>query len=116
MFGTQGKTTIVIRYPQIRGSILKAYELQQMIGARFQATVELEAHTDNRLALILDEKTLYSQTVDEDVRIDHRKCFEALRRQQIVEHEPPVASPDPDRNEDDDPDHRQWLNTVCSGE
>lgn len=116
MADNQEKTKILIRYPRIRGYILKSYELQQLLTTCFEAAIELQEHAEHRLDLVLDETTIHSETASEHARINHRKCVEAVRKNNIAEHRRPASPSEPEQKIDDDPDHRQWLNSVCSGE
>ena len=116
MSENQEKSAILIRYPQIRGYILEAHELQQLIATRFDVTIELEEHTEYQLALILDGKQIYAETANEQAQINHMEYIEVIRRHHITKRENPVSSFESEQDIDEDPDHCQWINNVCSGE
>lgn len=116
MSENQENPEIVICYPRIRGYILKVYELKQMLSTRFQATIRTEEHGESCLALILDGKEIYAETTDGKVRINHRQCIQAVRELNITERQNDALSSETRQEADNDPEHRQWLNSVCSGE
>lgn len=107
---------IVICYPRIRGYILKVYELKQMLSTRFHATINTEEHAKRCLALVLDGKEIYVEATDEKVRINHRQCIQAVRELNITERQIDASPSETGQEADNDPEHRQWLNNVCSGE
>ena len=59
MTRTHEQVEITIGYPPLKGCILKAYNLQQLLGASFGAIVELEEQVDEELngdrLLVFDE-------------------------------------------------------------
>lgn len=116
MFENQGKAHILIRYPQIRGYILKAHELKQMIAAHYEANISLEEHAEYHLALILDGKQIYTENAKDQEQVDHMEYIEIIRRHNITERKTPLSPFESEREIVDDPDHHHWINNVCSGE
>lgn len=111
------KKKLLIRYPERRGFIFEAHKLQQQISAVFNLSVEIEEHSEESLSLILEGAPIYSEDIADSTGIAHRKILRV-----VSEHEQPLtnigkAAPEiSDQSGDDDPDHRQWLNSVCSGD
>jgi len=112
----QKRNEMLIRYPGIRGYTLKAHELKEIIAARYEADVFLEEHPEYRLTLILDGEEIYAEKANELAEINHSACIEAIRRNHTAEREQPLSSSQSEPETEDDPDHREWLNCVCSGE
>lgn len=116
----QKDPTVLIRYPQIKGYILKVYELQRLIADRFDIAVLLEDHEERHLEIILDRERIYKETADERAEVDTLQCLEAIRKSGVTEREQEENEqgdrPEEQLDTDDDPDHRRWLNNVCSGE
>lgn len=108
------KAQLIIRYPGRKGFILETHTLQQRIMALFDLSVRVEEHADRTLDLILNDATIYSDSASEPSAIDHDRLFRAVSEYQ----KPLKQNAEVTRNSDDegDPEHRQWLNSVCSGE
>ena len=111
------KKKLLIRYPRRRGFILEAHMLQQLIKDTFNLSVEVEEHGEQSLSLLLEGESIYSKYFADSSGIAHDKIVRA-----VSEYEQPLtkideaASEVSDQSGDEDPDHRQWLNSVCSGE
>lgn len=96
---------------------MAAHTLQQKIRANFDLSVAIEEHEKQSFSLILDGAAIYSEDISDCAEIDHAAILGV-----ISAHEKPLgkigekASEDSEQSNDDDPDHRQWLNSVCSGE
>ena len=99
---------------QLKGCILKAYNLQQLLGASFGAAVELEERIGEQLSVSLNGAPIYSQSIDENLHIDTEGIIKAVCECNIALQETPELAAEGET--DDDPEHRRWLNSVCSGE
>ena len=110
-------STLTIYYPRQRGCILKAHTLQRKITANFDLSVDSEEHEKRSFTLVLDGAAIFSDDISDCTGIDH-----ATLLGHISAHEKPLAkigdsaSEDSEESNDNDPDHRRWLNSVCSGE
>ena len=111
------QSTLTIYYPRRRGCILEAHTLQQRIRAIFNLSVAIEEHEKQSFALVLDGTAIFSDDFSDCTGIDHVTILGV-----ISTHEKPLvkigenASGDPEESNNSDPDHRRWLNSVCSGE
>lgn len=96
---------------------MEAHTLQQKIKANFDLYVAIEEHEKQSFSLILDGAGIYSEDIYDCALIDHAAILGV-----ISAHEKPLgkigegASEDSGESNDNDPDHHQWLNSVCSGE
>ena len=108
------KAQLIIRYPGRKGFILETHTLQQQIMALFDLSVRVEEHAGRNLDLILNDATIYSDSAPEPSEIDYDRLFRAVSEYQ----KPLKKRAEVIRNSDDeeDPEDRQWLNSVCSGE
>lgn len=104
---------IAVVYPPLKGCILKAYNLQQLLGASFNAAVELEERNGEQLSVSLNGAPIYSQPIDENLQLDTEGIIKAVCECNIALKKELEEAED---EADDDPEHRQWLNSVCSGE
>ena len=105
---------ITVVYPPLKGCILKAYNLQQLLGASFGAAVELEERIGEQLSVSLNGAPIYSQSIDENLHIDTEGIIKTVCECNIALQETPELAAEGET--DDDPEHRRWLNSVCSGE
>jgi hypothetical protein len=111
------QSTLTIYYPRRQGCILEAHTLQQKIRANFDLSVAIEEHEAQSFALVLDGAAIFSDDISDCTGIDHATLLGL-----ISAHEKPLAkigdsaSEDSEESNDNDPDHRRWLNSVCSGE
>lgn len=105
---------ITVVYPPLKGCILKAYNLQQLLGASFGAAVELEERIGKQLSVSLNGAPIYSQSIAENLHIDTEAIIKAVCECNIALKETPELAAEGET--DDDPEHRRWLNSVCSGE
>ena len=111
------KKKLLICYPGRRGFIFEAHKLQQQISAAFNLAVEIEEHAEECLSLLLEGTLIYSEDSADSAAIAHAEILRAVSK-----HEQPLTTSGeaaaeisaPSANED--PDHRRWLNSVCSGE
>ena len=96
---------------------MEAHTLQKKIRANFDLSVAVEEHEKQGFTLILDGAAIYSEDISDCAVIDHAAILGVLSA-----HEKPlgkigeIAAEDSEESDDNDPDHRQWLNSVCSGE
>lgn len=108
---------LVIRYPQKRGFILEAHKLQQLVGEYFDLSVSAQEQGDASFTLSLAGETIYSESVPDCSRIHHYKLLEVISNHiDPLTRIPTEASETFDQDSDQDPEHRRWLNSVCSGE
>ena len=114
MTRTHEQVEITIGYPPLKGCILKAYNLQQLLGSSFGAIVELEEHVAEQLSVFLKGALIYSQPIDENLHIDTEGIIRAVCGCNIALKKRPEQETEGEA--DDDPEHRRWLNSVCSGE
>ncbi|MGI9536100.1 MAG: hypothetical protein ACR2PB_03455 [Desulfocapsaceae bacterium] len=105
---------IAVIYPPLKGCILKAYKLQQLLGASFGAVVELEERIGEQLSVSLNGAPIYAQSIDENLRIDTEKIIKAVCECNVALQE--TAELEAEDEFDNDPEHRRWLNSVCSGD
>ena len=110
------KTTLLIRYPRRRGFILEAHKLQQQITAVFNLSAVVEEHAETSFALILDEATIFSEDISASAGIDHSVILEVVGAYLKPGAKISAAASENTDEDDNDPDHRRWLNSVCSGE
>ncbi len=103
-----------VAYPPLKGCILKAYNLQQLLGASFEAAVELEERIGEQLSVSLNGVPIYLQSIDENLHIDTEGIIKAVCGCNIALKKVPELLAEDET--DDDPEHRRWLNSVCSGE
>ena len=110
-------STLTIYYPRQRGCILEAHTLQRKITANFDLSVDSEEHEKQSFTLVLDGTAIFSEDISDCTVTDHAKILEM-----ISAHAKPLgkigqdASEDSDESNDSDPDHRRWMNSVCSGD
>jgi hypothetical protein len=111
------KNKLLIRYPQRRGFILEAHKLQQQIRAHFNVSVEVEEHAEGSLSLLLEGAPIYSKYFADCARIPYDKILLAVSEyaQPLPKIGEAVGETDNESGVDD-PDHRHWLNSVCSGD
>ena len=108
---------LLIRYPGRRGFIFEAHKLQQQISAVFNLSVEIEEHAEKSLALLLEGAPIYSEDSADNAGIVHSEILRAVsKHEQPLNRTGEAASEISAPSGDDDPDHRQWLNSVCSGD
>ena len=109
--------TLIIYYPRRRGCFLEAHTLQQKIRVNFDLSVDVEEHEKQNFTLVLDGAAIFSDDDSDCTGIDHATILRV-----ISAHERPLgrigesASEDSEESNISDPDHRQWLNSVCSGD
>lgn len=110
----QEKAFMVIRYPQRRGYILEAHNLQRQLTAIFDLSIEVEEHLDESFSILLNGSVIYSKPCDGTTGLDHKTIIKAIGN---VKRNPEPSSPAQLTDEEaDDPDHLLWKNSVCSGE
>ena len=115
MCNKQEELVITIFYPRRPGFILKAHNLQQEIATHFGLSAEVEEQVEECFKVLLNSTVIYQNITEDISHIEHNKIISS-----IGEYKQPLATrsvtepPQPDDN--DDPDHRQWMNSVCSGE
>lgn len=105
---------VLIRYPGLKGYILKACNLQNLLTSNFDVSIELEEQIDDRLTLVLNKETIYTEPVKKHSQID----LDAIIAEVSVYLSPlekPVVSAGGGK-EENDPEHKAWMNSVCSGE
>lgn len=103
-----------ILYPRQPGIILKTYHLQQKLEALFGITATLEEHTDTSFLVLVNRKTVYSNMTASNFVFDHEEIVRAISKYKT----PALSAPESDceQVEPNDPEHQQWMNSVCSGE
>ena len=114
MTRTHEQVEITIGYPPLKGCILKAYNLQQLLDTSFGAIVELEEQVDEQLNVFLNGALIYSQPIDKNLHIDTEGIIRAVCGCNIALKQRPEL--EAEEEADNDPEHRRWLNSVCSGE
>lgn len=114
MMEKQEQVKIVVAYPPLKGFILKAYNLQHLLATSFSAAVELEERIGEQLSMSLNGAAIYSHPVDKNLQIDTEGIIKAICACNIALKKAPKIEVEDEP--DDDPEHRQWLNSVCSGE
>lgn len=105
---------IVVAYPPLKGSILKAYNLQKLLVASFDTAVEMEEGSGKQLSVFLNGSEIYTRRIDENLSIDTEGIIEAICKCGILPKR--AVKFEPEDEPENDPDHQQWLNSFCSGE
>ena len=108
---------LTIYYPRQRGCILAAHALCRKITANFALSVDSEEHEKQSFTLVLDGAAIFSGDISDCTVTDHAKILgligaHAKPQGTISEGAPEVS----EESNDSDPDHRQWMNSVCSGD
>jgi len=93
---------------------MEAYNLQQELSSQFGLSILLEERIDDCFSVVLNGTTLYKKETVNDSHIDHQKIISSVGRYTRPLVKNPEVQPAPDDN--NDPDHLQWMNSVCSGE
>ena len=78
MTGKHRKGEITVAYPPLKGCILKAYNLQQLLTASFGGAVELEERTGDQISVSVNGKPIFSQLIDENLHIDTERIIKAI--------------------------------------
>ena len=108
---------LVIRYPVKRGFILEAHTLQQLVGEYFDLSVSAEELAGDCFSLELSGETIYAEAIAESSQIPHHQLLELISTYLDPLKKIPAATSKPVALDgDQDPEHRRWLNSVCSGE
>ena len=114
MCNKQEEFVITIIYPRRPGFILKAYNLQQEIATHFGLSTEIEEQVEECFKVVLNSTVIYQNPTEVISHIDHNKIISSIGEQKQPLTRSDKEPPQPDDN--DDPDHRQWMNSLCSGE
>lgn len=81
----------------------------------FGLSVVSEEAADDCFTVMLDRITLYEKTLEAASEIDHREIISAVAGYKEPLALRPLESTTP-KLPDDSEEHRQWMNSVCSGE
>jgi hypothetical protein len=114
MYEQQTTAEITIIYPQRPGFIMEAHTLKQEIVYRFGLSVLLDEGKNDYFTVVLNGTIIHSKPIEGNVHIDYQEIINA-----VANHKNPlVLNPEvPSEPDDDaDPDHLRWMNSVCSGE
>lgn len=114
MYTEKENIEITIHYPRRQGYIMEAHTLSRHLDRTFGVSALLEEQQDDEFTVILNGKPIYSHVTEEDSGIDHQKILSSVggyAKPLMMCHADTVP---PDDN--DDPDHIQWMNSFCSGE
>lgn len=108
------KIKITIIYPRRPGFIMEAHKLQRQLASQFGLSVLLEERLDECFTVVLNGTTIYTNLTEDESYIDHKKIISSVCGYKNPLVKSLEETPQPDDN--DDQDHLQWMNSVCSGE
>lgn len=113
----QIKPAITIFYPGRPGYVLEAYKLQQRLSAQFGVLAVMLEGSDDLFKVVVNKDIIYAES------IDLTKDTSQISRTQILDSVSKYTKPfitgvtiPPEKDDSEDPDHIEWMNSVCSGE
>jgi len=93
---------------------MEAHNLQQQLASQFGLSVLLEEGLNESFTVVLNGATIYTNLTEAEPYIDHEKIISSIGayKEPLEKKMEETSQP----NDDNDPDHLRWMNSVCSGE